>query len=230
MEKIKKFARNTAGKDYIVGDIHGMFHLLEAELAKLGFDKLKDRLFSVGDLVDRGPNSEDAIDWLDEPWFHAVRGNHEQMAIDYFQPGKGWAMDKHTYEYNGGKWFIDMPTEKQAAFANAFDTLPLIIELETDMGTIGILHAEAISDDWDKTKEFIETQPTIASNCIMWGRDKIKYKDDTKVLGIDFVVVGHTPQNQITTLGNVIYIDTGAVYGNRGHFTILNANTLKQAN
>lgn len=230
MEKIKKFAKNTLGKDYIVGDIHGMFTLLLQELNKIDFDPSKDRLFSVGDLVDRGPDSIEAINWLDKPWFHAVRGNHEQMAIDYFQPGKGWSMDKHTYDYNGGGWFINMPIEMQGVFAVTFDSLPLVMELETDMGNIGIVHAEAINNDWDTTKAYINIQPTIANNVLLWARDKIRYDDYTKVTGIDYVVVGHTPQKQMKTLGNVIYIDTGAVYGERGHFTILDANTLHQAN
>ena len=230
MEKIKKFAKNTVGNDYIVGDIHGCFTLLQEELDKLHFRYNVDRLFSVGDLVDRGPESEHAIDWIAQPWFHAVRGNHEQMAIDYFQPGTGWNMDKHTYEYNGGGWFINMPIARQGVFAEVFDELPLVIELETDNGMVGIVHAEAINNDWDTTKAYINIQPTIANNVLLWARDKIKYGDDTKIVGINHVVVGHTPQNHMKTLGNVIYIDTGAVYGSRGHFTILNANTLKQVN
>lgn len=227
---IKQFEKNEVGKDYIVGDIHGMFHLLDDELTKIGFNPLTDRLFSVGDLVDRGPDSEHAIDWLDQTWFHAVRGNHEQMAIDYFKPGTGWNMDRYTYEYNGGGWFINLSVEKQSVFAAAFEELPFVIEIATDMGRVGIVHAEAVDDDWDKTKTYLYTQPTIVSNVIMWARDKIKYNNTDKVKGIDYVVVGHTPQKDMKTLGNVIYIDTGAVYGNKGHFTILDANTLKQVN
>lgn len=228
--KIKQFEKNTVGKDYFVGDIHGMFSLLKQELDKIGFDRSKDRLFSVGDLVDRGPNSEDAINWLDQPWFHAVRGNHEQMAVDYFKPGTGWNMDKHTYEYNGGEWFINLPIEKQAVFASAFDELPMAIEVVTDMGRVGVVHAEAIDDDWDKTKTYLFTQPAIAANVMMWNRDKIRYNNTDPVKGIDYVIVGHTPQNHMKVLGNVIYIDTGAVYGARGHFTILDGSTLHAVN
>ena len=46
------------------------------------------------------------------------------------------------------------------------------------------------------------------------------------------VVVGHTPLERMTSLGNTIYIDTGgwlpARYGNRD-FTILDAATLRPA-
>jgi serine/threonine protein phosphatase 1 len=60
-----------------VGDIHGHFQRLQQCLEAVGFDPAVDRLFSVGDLVDRGPHSEAALDWLAQPWFHAVQGNHE---------------------------------------------------------------------------------------------------------------------------------------------------------
>jgi len=34
------------------------------------------------------------------------------------------------------------------------------------------------------------------------------------VNGIDYVVVGHTPVEDVTVLENIVYIDTGAVYNN----------------
>ena len=40
--------------------------------------------------------------------------------------------------------------------------------------------------------------------------------------GIDYVVVGHTPVEDVTVLENIVYIDTGAVYD--GSLTILSAN------
>ena len=48
---------NNVGIDYICSDIHGHFSLLESQLEKVGFDPDKDRLFSLGDLIDRGDES-----------------------------------------------------------------------------------------------------------------------------------------------------------------------------
>lgn len=76
----KRFEKNKEGRDFVIGDIHGCFDAVRAILGDVKFDESKDRLFSVGDLVDRGPDSIEAIDWIAKPWFHAVRGNHEQMA------------------------------------------------------------------------------------------------------------------------------------------------------
>jgi len=53
---ICKLPTNQAGKDYVIGDLHGCYELLERLLDAVGFDKSKDRLFSVGDLIDRGPD------------------------------------------------------------------------------------------------------------------------------------------------------------------------------
>lgn len=53
----KIFEINEVGKDFIVGDIHGCLDQLKFQLSVTGFDKSKDRLFSVGDLIDRGPDS-----------------------------------------------------------------------------------------------------------------------------------------------------------------------------
>ena len=95
---IKRFPKNDAGRDFVVGDLHGCFARLQEDLGKLNFDPEKDRLFSVGDLVDRGPDSEQALGWLDKPRFHAVRGNHEQMAIDHCAGNS----DPRIYAANGG--------------------------------------------------------------------------------------------------------------------------------
>jgi len=82
--KIKSYLANKSGKDYVVGDIHGEFRNLQLLLDKIGFDIYKDRLFSVGDLCDRGQHSEDLLHWMNYDWFIPVKGNHESMIINYF--------------------------------------------------------------------------------------------------------------------------------------------------
>ncbi|MGH8462894.1 MAG: metallophosphoesterase, partial [Pseudomonas sp.] len=59
MSRIERFAANHQGRDYAVGDIHGHFQRVWAQLMRAGFDPKVDRLFSVGDLVDRGPECTD---------------------------------------------------------------------------------------------------------------------------------------------------------------------------
>jgi len=96
---VRRFTRNTAGRDLVVGDVHGCFGKLQAALDAVGFNPgAGDRLFSVGDLVDRGPASAEVLDWLAHPWFAAVAGNHEAMALDY----TSGLCDVGLYAANGG--------------------------------------------------------------------------------------------------------------------------------
>lgn len=94
----KRFEINHNGRDLIVGDVHGYFSKLQQALDAVQFDPQKDRLFSVGDLIDRGPQSERVLQWLMQPWFHAVRGNHEQIAMEYLDG----LIPAEIYADNGG--------------------------------------------------------------------------------------------------------------------------------
>lgn len=218
---VKRFARNEIGHDYVVGDIHGCFTALGVELNRIGFDGHKDRLFSVGDLVDRGPESEASIDWISIPWFHAVRGNHEQMAI-------GVAAGRHdmgNYLVNGGGWFLSMPDSHQKMYAEVFDDLPIAIEIDTPSGRVGIIHADLGEyTDWDEFTQAIEMADSNNKRknireIALWSRSRISYDVTTPIAGVTAVYVGHTPVKESKWLGNVHYIDTGAVFG--GKFTIV---------
>lgn len=79
----------------VVGDIHGCFHTFK-KLVKQHWNPKKEILISVGDLINKGPNSGLCIEyWLRLRQKHPnqtfmVRGNHEQMLIDYFDTGKDY--------------------------------------------------------------------------------------------------------------------------------------------
>ena len=47
-------------RDFVCGDIPGSFATVAHALETLGVDPARDRLFSVGDLIDHGTRSEDA--------------------------------------------------------------------------------------------------------------------------------------------------------------------------
>ena len=219
------YQQNVAGRDFIVGDIHGCFSRLQAHIDRLGFDPLTDRLFSVGDLVDRGPESELALEWLAKPWFHAVRGNHEQMAIDHVA---GFS-DAQMYIANGGAWMLALTKPEQCLFADAFSALPFAITLHTATGLVGIVHAECPADSWGGMLDALQSQHAEqVGMCCMWSRDRVQHGREDDVAGVRAVVVGHTPMQNWTSLGNTLYIDTGAVFKGR-EFTVLDASTLTPA-
>jgi bis(5'-nucleosyl)-tetraphosphatase (symmetrical) len=68
---------------YVIGDVHGCFETLRNLLARIPFRPDEDRLWLVGDLVNRGPDSLGVLRWAREiserlgERFVAVLGNHE---------------------------------------------------------------------------------------------------------------------------------------------------------
>ena len=55
---------------YVVGDIQGCFEPFQCLLEKVKFNPDKDRLWSVGDLINRGPGNIAVL-----RWFYAHRDN-----------------------------------------------------------------------------------------------------------------------------------------------------------
>ena len=55
------------GADFVVGDVHGSFRTLERAMEAVDFNPERERVFAVGELVNRGSHSHKAIDWLERP-------------------------------------------------------------------------------------------------------------------------------------------------------------------
>ncbi|MNJ31429.1 Serine/threonine-protein phosphatase 1 [compost metagenome] len=227
---VKTFSRNIYGRDFVVGDIHGHFDLLLQLLKKVNFNTRKDRIFSVGDLVDRGPHSKIVTDWLNKSWFHAVRGNHEQMIIDC--AGGNGDIPRHTR--NGGAWFYNIPRLAQVNIFKALCRLPLVIEVELSSGgKIGIVHAEPPL--WKNTHTWLDAKQIAALKSddknyelalyhALYSRTKIDNNDCTFISGIDNIYVGHSTVPRVTNLGNVVYIDTGCSFGD-GALSLIDINS-----
>ena len=56
------FGVDTDGPDLVVGDVHGCFRTLARALDAMEYEAGYGRLFGVGDLVNRGPHSAEAIE------------------------------------------------------------------------------------------------------------------------------------------------------------------------
>jgi len=78
---VRRFKKNTSGRDFVVGDLHGCFSQLRKELEACQFDLARDRLFAVGDLVDRGFESPAVLDVVRRYDIQSVRGNHEESIV-----------------------------------------------------------------------------------------------------------------------------------------------------
>ncbi|MCS4283045.1 serine/threonine protein phosphatase 1 [Pseudomonas sp. BIGb0278] len=222
MQRFQQIAANELGRDLAVGDIHGHFPRLQQCLDEVAFDPQVDRLFSVGDLVDRGPHSEEALEWLGQPWFHAVQGNHEALAVSYLC---GDPLDLDMYRAAGGGWFLDLPSAVQQRYASVFVTLPLALQVATVDGPIGLVHADSPFNEWSQLRTSLlgEDDPRVREIC-QWSRRRLREGDTHTVEGLRALLVGHTSVLQVKQLGNVWHLDTGG--WNKGHFSLLDMQRL----
>lgn len=226
MSRIERFAANQQGRDYAVGDIHGHFDRVQEQLSSIGFNPKVDRLFSVGDLVDRGPQCPQVLHWLEQPWFHAVQGNHEALAVTHVSGG--W-LDYGQYRAAGGGWFLDLPPGEQARFAERFARMPLALEVETPAGLIGMLHADCPCASWSEMCEHLLGQtPRQLKEYCQWSRHRLQVEDQTPIKGLRALIVGHTPLHEVKVLGNIWHIDTGG--WSRGRFSVLALDSLSVVN
>lgn len=148
MSELLRLPANHAGRDFVVGDIHGYKGHLDKLLTEVAFDKSKDRLIAVGDLIDRGAYSMEVLRMLEEKpqWFFSVRGNHEQMMCDAIDDGMldgVWSSICETWMTNGGRWALGYGTAELADLAEIARALPLCIAVgDGDIPDYAVVHAE----------------------------------------------------------------------------------------
>lgn len=200
----QRFKSNEKGRDFFIGDLHGGYEPLIRILKKLQFSTLTDRVFSVGDLIDRGQDSEKCLSLLDEKWFFSVLGNHEKLLLEI---NSSKQYQSEFWYQNGGKWWQYIDNELRNKYFNLASKLPLSISVETNFGNIGIVHADYPFDSWPPPED---CQNYIKQ--ILWGRNDINSENNINISNIRFIISGHTPLESPKINGNRIFIDTGEGY------------------
>ncbi|MCK9371208.1 metallophosphoesterase [Candidatus Dojkabacteria bacterium] len=226
------YSTNGSGRDFILGDLHGCFDQLICALRQIGFDFTVDRLFSTGDLCDRGPKSFDCVDLLYESWFHPVQGNHEcLMWNSIISQNQGYI---NCWMQNGGLWFIDYDQQLLHDIAILQRDLPLIISVGEGSERFNIVHAEITKKSTQRpaTNNDINnwTFTSTEEDDLLWGRniigsrtDPFSHKlqdneegpvyqsDDLSVTYVGHSIVHHRPKR----IQQQIFIDTGCFNGLR---------------
>jgi serine/threonine protein phosphatase 1 len=124
--------------------------------------------------------------------------------------------------------------------------LPYAMEIETDNGLVGIVHANVPTPSWAQTVQALEQESRDGPirRKVIWDRSRWKSRrlagfasirhaaaqllrrlapgwsdPAARVEGVAAVIVGHTPTREPIVRANVINVDTGLVYG--GNLTLL---------
>lgn len=206
---------------FVVGDLHGCYKEFIHKLEEIQFDFDKDMVISVGDLVDRGEESFKCLELVKQPWFKAIRGNHEQMCLEaWIAPEMQAFHCRH-----GGQWLYDLSIDLYNEVLELCLHLPIALEVKFKGKKYGFVHADIEINNWSEFKEklkkndyYSDTEKSVIHSAL-WGRGRIKYsfknKKYKKINGIHKVYLGHTVVREPIEIHNCIFIDTGGVFGGR---------------
>lgn len=205
---------------FVVGDLHGCYDIFMYQLQLHKFNFKHDLVISVGDLIDRGPNSLKCLKLVSEPWFKAIRGNHEQMCLEATLATEMQAFHCR----HGGEWLYVLPNKIQQECVQLCLDLPVVLEVNFKNKKFGFIHADININNWHDLKKkiliddyFSDEYPSILQN-VLWGRSRISHGSKNNkyqnVVGIDEIYLGHTVVKHPTRIQNCFYIDTGLVFGN----------------
>ena len=212
---------NRAGRDLVVGDVHGCFRTLERALCQLGFDSRSDRLFGVGDLVNRGPNSREALTWLENRFEAVTLGNHER-------PIRAWF---HAKLLKGRPrslpWLREIAPCNYQRWFDALAAMSVALTIETLHGLVGVIHAEPPHRVWSRAIELLESGAYDAIDTALLGCESDKEQDEARsrpVEGLRALVHGHWPVEEVETTRNRWNLDTGAGHAKLNRLSLLEVN------
>lgn len=138
--RILRLPINSRGRDFVVGDLHGEIAQLREQLFNLKFDPSVDRLFSVGDLIDRGTDCLETLRLLDEPWFFPVQGNHETYMIDVLLDGG----PRELWQADGGYWADELNDAELMPYVLKAAALPHLIVVGDGENRFHVVHAHCM--------------------------------------------------------------------------------------
>ncbi|AIR60066.1 hypothetical protein F3J34_39525 [Klebsiella sp. Ap-873] len=205
---------NKVGRDFVVGDLHGCFEAFKALLHNVDFNEHHDRVIAVGDLIDRGKNSQLCLELLRYEWFYSVRGNHEGLMQEWALTASEQRHDiEQRWREDGGEWFFSLPPEQQSRCVRLIEQLPMVVIVESGGYKYAILHAE-IPPEVDDFIEFINRMTQVDRQAIsscLWGRRRKLARSTAVVGGIDYILAGHSPSHfPKIRYGNLLILDFGA--------------------
>lgn len=229
--KIFNDMRDDHGPFDIIGDVHGMTDELERLLAELGWSVVwsgegsgrtadlshpeNRKLVFVGDLVDRGPRSLDALRIVraavSSGRGYAVAGNHDVRVSKWLRgraDPEGFGIETTKADFAG------TDASFQAEMGEFLDALPS--HYVFDSGKLAVSHAGLeegmILGASKEVREFAVYGPKTPQDAD-GNSERIDWALDYK--GRCSQVYGHTPFEKAEWFNNTICVDTGCVFGGK---------------
>lgn len=221
----------------VISDIHGELEMLTALLEKVSYNAKQDRLFLLGDYIDRGADSKATLDKvmeLVEGGAIALKGNHEDMMIRSLIDGNERTWRNWTGR-NGGEATLK---------SYGFEPESFLFSDEEEFQK-PYLHSEHLNRHLEFIQNlpyYIEEEDTIFIHAgvkpgvpleetdpyeLIWIRDEFH----THYKGSKTVIFGHTPTKGFRDDENdhsiyfgansIIGIDGGAVFGGQLNCLVL---------
>jgi serine/threonine protein phosphatase 1 len=199
-------------RTYVIGDIHGCYREFERllDLCSDHADGRPARLITLGDYVDRGPDSYRVVQLIRDrlaeeyPVFRSIinlKGNHEDMMVQAALGGELRAKQNWVSSDNGGDATVESyPNRKVLA-----DDAKWLAALPTSWEDGLRYYVHAGIRPGIPLKEQSQADK-------LWIRDLfLKHEAPHE----KYVVHGHTPVRKPDVQANRINIDTGLVFGGR---------------
>ena len=214
----------------VIGDVHGCYNTIKQLVDKIKNKYPNIEIYCVGDLVDRGNNSFEVIEYVIAEEIHFTLGNHDYMF--YSNMREPFSLMAKSWSYNGAETTLTSYKDKLNQMDKHLDLIknaPLFYNLDDCF----ISHA-GISKSF-KDKLSINPLPNDAvlkeilgkdlhdQNSILWARG------DLLNIG-KLQVVGHTHRKEVylDKDANAIYIDTTAYGNNKLTAVIVDQSMLKE--
>lgn len=177
----------------VIGDIHGMHDKFIELLDKLPKDI--EQIYTVGDLIDRGPDSKKVVQECIDRGIICVKGNHEDMFLDALRNERKY--DPGIFLMNGGyetlqSYGLEIKHGSLASVPMPDDHLEFIINMPYYIETDDFILSHAgVASHIEKTFKDCSTR---SQQELMWDRTS-KARDLSK-----FQVYGHTPVKEVEFL------------------------------
>lgn len=201
----------------VIGDIHGCYFTL-VDLHNLIKEKYPGvPIYCVGDLVDRGNNSYDVVNFISKNNIPFTPGNHEYMFYYFFKdPTSVFA---RSWVFNGSESTLESYENHTEAVFEHLDIIkdaPLFFDTEDCY----ITHA-GVSNEYQKFlppdfRNDLSSLQDIIYNDFRSDRGVLWLREEILNIG-KLQIVGHTKHQEVTLDedANVAYIDTGVYVGNK---------------